>query len=121
MDANHTGETSLSLGDQQLTLVFDWRAMSAVRTLLKGGDIFAALAGQDPDMLAALVAIGARRHHPDVTAESVLDASPPLVQTQAAVVKAINRAFWGAEVPPPADPPQPAGKKSPAGAGSPRL
>lgn len=118
MDANHTGETTLDLGGRLVTLVFDWRAMSAVRTLLQGGDIFAALAGQDPDLLAALVAIGARRHHPDLTAGAVLEASPPLVRTQAVVVKAINRAFWGAEAPPAADPPMPAGAADPAGTGS---
>ena len=108
MEADHTGETTISLGREAVTLVFDWRAMSQVRTLLKGGDIFAALAGQDPEMLASLVAIGARRHHPEWTAAAVLEASPPLIPTQAAVVKAVNRAFWGQEAPPPADPPHPA-------------
>lgn len=114
-DSNHTGETTVAIGGRDLVMVFDWRALSAVGTLLKGQDVFAALAGQDPDLLASIVAIGLRRHHPDMTADAVRDASPPLLPTIGATVKALNRAYWGAEAPPPADPRAPAGTTSPAG------
>ena len=115
MDSNHTGETTVSLDGRDLVLVYDWRAISALRVALKGADVFEALAGSDPDALASIVAIGLARHHPEVNAARVLDASPPLVRTTHAAVKALNRAFWGAEVPPPADPQTPVAATPAAG------
>jgi hypothetical protein len=115
MDSNHTGETTVSLGGRDLVLVYDWRAVSALKVALRGADVFEALAGNDPETLAAIVAIGLQRHHPGMTAAEILDASPPLIRTTHAAVRALNRAFWGAEVPPPADPQTPAAAAPTAG------
>ena len=115
VESNHTGETTVSLDGRDLTLVYDWRAISALKLALQGADVFEALAGNEPEALASIVAIGLARHHPEYTAARVLDASPPLVRTTHAAVRALNRAFWGAEAPPPADPQTPAAATPAAG------
>lgn len=106
MDSAHTGETTLHIGAQALTLVYDWRALSALHHLKI--DVQSALGDADPETLAAIVAAGLARHHPEWTAEKVIDASPPLLAVTAVVVKAIMRAFYGAEALPAADPTPPA-------------
>jgi hypothetical protein len=119
----HTGEQALLLSGRQLTLVYDWRALSALQKLLGATDVFsaldAALAGRDPLLLAEIVAVGLARHHPDVTPEAVLDAALPFLPTQRAVTQGIEWCLWGPDGAPKADPPPPVAQAAtPAGTSS---
>lgn len=104
IDSPITGETPIDLGSLgRCTLRYDWRAQAQLQPLVDGCDLAAVLAGRDPDRLAAIVAAGLRRHHPGISAEQVLDASPPLMPVATAVVQALNRARFGRDTPPPSD------------------
>lgn len=111
----YTGEVPIATGQGSYTLCFDWRALAAVRTQF-GGDPFALLRGDDPAVLAALVAIGLRRHHGEMTAEAVLDLGLPLLPTQRALGEALIYAYYGPEGVPaaPENPPQTGPSPSPA-------
>ncbi|QQP94056.1 hypothetical protein IGS68_35180 (plasmid) [Skermanella sp. TT6] len=92
------------LGDRTFLLDFDWPALSQIyRDYGPTRDLF------DPEVLGGIVLIGLKRHHPDVTADTLTAASPPIVQVVAAVDRALRYAYDGvdtAEEPPaPATPP----------------
>ena len=105
----YTGETPIEIGGEELTLVFDWRALARMRAEL-GEDGQVRALGGDVEALAQLVEIGLARRHPGWDAGRVLDASPPLMATVDAVTKALNAAYFGPGGPPedpPENPPKP--------------
>lgn len=111
-DAPHVGEARLAFGGREFTLVYDWRAFSALgKAGFTGLD---ALTPYEPERLAEILAIGLRRHHPEMTAEAVFAASPPFVPVIEAVARAIGYALAGPGTDREPDPPRPAAP-SPAG------
>ena len=103
-----TGDTPLEWPGKKLTLRYDWQALAALRTQIgpgfeqRIGEILRdVLAHVEP--FAEIVAAGLVKHHPDITAETVLALSPPMGPTVVAVTQALGRAFNGdsvaAEVP----------------------
>lgn len=108
MDSPHTGEVAIEIDGRPHTLVFDWRALSAARALFGGRDLGLVLADGDPVATAGLLACGLARHHPEMTADRILDASPPLVPAAAAIGRALGYAYWGPGGRPAEDPPAPA-------------
>jgi hypothetical protein len=109
MDNAFTGDVELALGDQRLTLRYDWKALAALRTRFGKGfmrklDEVMMDAAEDPEALADLVVAGLRRNHPEVTVEAIMDQSPPVTEVIAAVSQALAFAFYGPAGPPKADP-----------------
>lgn len=87
-----TGEKKVIINGQGYTLRFSWRALSEIET--KYGDnpnLF------NTDVLAHVAAAGFRDKHPDLTAERIMDLSPPVMPFCAAVKEAIQWAYFGAE------------------------
>lgn len=107
----HTGEVTLSHDGVTLTLHLDWRALGAARTRFGGRALLDILDG-DPAEIAELLAIAVQRHHPDWTAERIIEWSPPIILTGQALLAVLNYANWGPGGPPaektPANPPAPA-------------
>ena len=107
----YTGEVDLRLGEKTVTLQFDWTSWSRLETEVGIAEVDGIIRGRDPRALAHLIAIGLAKHHPEITAERVIAASPPLVPTIAALQQALNWAYWGPEGPPTTSPAvEPAGK-----------
>lgn len=107
MNSAHLGEVDVDLGGKQLTIVFTLRARSQIKTAF--GDkatLSALLSGEDPEAFAKLLAIGLAKHHPGMTAETLLDMSIPLEPTRVAVLQALNYSMFG-----PDGPPKPKAKK----------
>lgn len=95
MPANpYTGDTPVEIGGQRLTLAFDWAAFSEIRASLGREGQALALAG-DLKALAALTAIGLKRHHPEWDAAMVTGHSPPVMPTIKAVEAAMTAAWFG--------------------------
>ena len=87
-----TGEKMIHIGGHEHVLKFTWRALSEIEQ--KYGDrpnLF------DPDVIAVIAAIGLRDRHPEMTAERIMDVSPPLVPFAKAVQTAIQWAYFGPE------------------------
>ena len=87
-----TGEKIVEINGQRLVMRFDWRALAEVEQ--RHGDkpnLFSS------DTLAAVAAIGLRGKHPEMTAEQIIDLSPPLVPLAQAVQTALQWAYFGPE------------------------
>ena len=80
-DNKYTGDTPITLGGKQYALLYDWNAHGAIKTAFQNRDIHALLNGGDPADRAKLLEIGLRRHHLEMTAEKIMDLSPPLIPT----------------------------------------
>lgn len=95
----HAGEVALRLAGQDCLLVYDWQAIARLREHV--GDVTQVLRlNVDPLRLAQVVAIGLARHHPELDANAVCIASPPLHPTMLAVERAMALAYWGVDGPP---------------------
>lgn len=94
MSNPYTGDTSIEVEGQRLTLVFNWEAVARVRSELGNDGQAKALAG-DIDGLATLVAIGLAKHHKDFDADKVKAISPPIMATVKAVEAALIAAHYG--------------------------
>lgn len=90
----YRGEQILTIGDQELTLVYDWAALSRIRSEMDLAAQERALSGE-MGPLSEVVAAGLARYHPEWTAAKVFDASPPLMPTIRAVEAALNAAYYG--------------------------
>jgi len=93
-----TGEKIITINGQAYTLRFTWRALSEIEA--KYGDspnLF------NTEVLAAVAASGFRDKHPDMTAERIMELSPPVMPFCVAVREAIQWAYFGAEAIPNAE------------------
>lgn len=89
-----TGEKAVIIQGRTYVLRFTWRAVAEVSH--KFGDnpnLF------DPETIAAVAAIGFKEKHPELTAEAIMDMSPPLVPFAKEVQTALQWAYFGPENP----------------------
>ncbi len=99
-DNGITGDTKLRLGDgSELTIRYDLRALAELATTLGPeyrDQMVDWVQGMDVEKIAAMLAIGLRRGHPDLaTAERVMDLDAAWGDTVGAVMTAFKRALWG--------------------------
>jgi hypothetical protein len=73
---------------------FTWASFAKIRT--KHGEEPDLL---NPDILAEYTVAALNRHHPMVTIDQIMKASPAMVPVARAIRTAINRLFWGDEQP----------------------
>jgi hypothetical protein len=95
VDNAYRGTVSFSIDGQPLTMVFDWAALSTVKTELGSEDLGALLGGGDLRVLAKLTAIALALHHPDWTADRIFKASPPVAPLVHKITTAFNYAWVG--------------------------
>lgn len=98
MDNKITGEVMLKMGGVDYTLQYTWRAQAKLNALLENNDIDVVLNGSDPEKLAAIITFGLEKHHPEITADFILEQSPPLIPTVTTLIKALNYARFGSDV-----------------------
>jgi len=94
-----TGEKKFKLGDKEVRLVYDWRAIARAKETC-GNDVFYNLYSRTPDVVADVLAIGLEKHHPDIGKDQILDLSPPLIPAIKAIDDALAMAYWGPDGPP---------------------
>ena len=104
--SKHTGEVIVDIGDKQMTLVYDWRALAEIKERLGTDGQVNAMNG-DINALADLAAIGLMRHHKDVSASDIIDASPPVMPLVAIIDKALSASYFGPGGPPEENPQNP--------------
>ena len=86
------GEFVIEVAGHEYRLRYDWKALSEVE----------AAHGDTPNLwnaevAASVAAFGFRRNHPDMTAERILELSPPLVPFIKAIQTALQWAYFGPE------------------------
>jgi len=95
----YRAQTPLRVGDRDLTLQIDYDAVGAFMTLLDGKDWTAGIsrAFEEWDMrtVSRIIHIAAKRHHPDLTAKEIFEASPPFQVAFKAIEAAMFCFLWG--------------------------
>lgn len=90
----YTGEVDVKLGDKKYTLVFDWRAIAEFQsTFGKEADVTKFGLSEIADTLL----IGFKKHHPDLTIDDIMDASPAIGYVSDCIVEGFIYAQHGAE------------------------
>jgi hypothetical protein len=85
-----TGEKIIEIGGERYVMRFTWRVLSELEQ--KYGDkpnLF------DPVVIADFAAGGMRKKHPEMTAEKIMELSPPLIPCANAVQEALKWAYFG--------------------------
>lgn len=100
MDNKYTAEVSIEISGKKHTIVYDWDALATLRSEYKPDIVHDLFKYQKPDLLAEILAIGLKRHHPQMTAKKIKDASPPFIATVDAIDRALTYAYFGADGPP---------------------
>ena len=93
------GEKKVTINGQGYTMRFTWRALAAIESEF----------GDNPNLfnaevLSKVAAMGFAEAHPDMTADKIMELSPPLMPFCAAVREAIQWAYFGTEAMPKAEP-----------------
>lgn len=93
-----TGEKQIAIDGKLVLLRFTWRALAEIE----------ARYGDNPNLfnaetVAHVAAAGFRDRHPELTAERIMELSPPLVPFVRDVQEAIQWAYFGPEKPPTGD------------------
>lgn len=109
--SEHTGEYSLEMGGKKYTLKFGWKAISEL-TSTYGEDALENLTLGNVDVLANVLVIGLKKHHPEITIEKIFDEDPPVLFAAEAVQKALMHAFYGNKAPNNIEMPKVEGKSS---------
>lgn len=92
----YTGEQPIKIGTKQCTLVYDWRAVAALKSKFKK-EQFEALLDQNPADLAEILQIGLQKHHSDITVDAIMDSSPVVADVAKAIDTALLYAYYGPE------------------------
>lgn len=85
-----TGEKTIEIDGKECVLRYTWRALAEIESQH----------GESPNLfnaetLAAVAAAGFRERHPELTADRLMELSPPLVPLATAVQEAIQWAYFG--------------------------
>lgn len=102
----YTAETQIDMAGGKYTLSFDWAARAAFKSLYADDEaISKALSkgADEPELLSNLVAVCLKKHHPEITAEFVMQNSPPIVPLSSALQSVILYSLWGPDGPPSED------------------
>jgi hypothetical protein len=92
----YNGEVKVKLGGKDYTIVYNWAALADIQEK-HGFNLLLNLANAKIDAVADVLLVGLKKHHPDVTKEFLLEASPPLIPLLTALNEAVTYCFYGAD------------------------
>ena len=79
MSNKYTGEVEITMGGEDYILALDWKAMSKIYSDdACGPHALRNLFMLSPDSLAKVTAYALERNHPEMTADKVMELSPPM-------------------------------------------
>lgn len=91
----YTGEEHLDLGKKKVTIVFDWRAISELKTRHRNSILKTMLDDPDPEIIASILQVGLMKYHPEITTDEIIAASPAIYPTLASLDAALAHAYFG--------------------------
>ena len=95
----YEGQVPIRLGSREIKLQIDYRAVGALISHLGDTDWAAetskAFNDYDMERVARIIEIAAKRHHPEITVDQILDASPPFQVAYKAVEACIFLFLYG--------------------------
>ena len=93
----YTGEVPLDIHGIKYTLVYDWRALSLMKSEFTNEQLAEIVEGRQVKGLAKILQIGLSKKHPDITADELDRLSPPLVPTMEALASALHYSYYGTD------------------------
>lgn len=96
MENKYTGEVPFKVGEIDGVLVYDYNALAIVKSQISQEELDN-LAQLAPDKLAIMAAAGFLKKTPAITADIIMEASPPLMALATAVDRALLFAYHGPE------------------------
>ena len=109
MQANpYTAETPITIGGQECSLVFGWKALAqiyaecgpdAINNTFKKSTMWR----QSPDTYAKMVHAGLKEKHADITLDQVFAGLPPFAIVVEILTTALLLAYFGSEGPQPSE------------------
>lgn len=114
MNNKYTGDVALRLdGWPDYMLRFDWEALAALQSQFGIDQALKLIASRDANALLEIAVIGLRRHHPEVTADTLRGHSAQMLPLMARVGEALALAYNGPGEDP-ANPPNRAARRAAA-------
>ena len=92
----YLGEVEYQIGDKKGVLVYNWKALSKIHSEY-GRQVLENLAEMSPEVIAKVMAIGFEAKTPDITADIIIEESPPLIEIIQIVNEALSCAYFGAD------------------------
>jgi len=92
----YTGDVELEIAGQIKTMRFDWRAISDARSVLDTDITKTDFRLLELPVLSHVAAAGLKRHHPELTADVIMELSPPVYLLCYAIDVALAFAYMGA-------------------------
>jgi hypothetical protein len=89
------GTVPFEIDGTTYTMRLTWHGVAQVRRAYPDGYNLA-----DPEHLAVIMSIAMNAKHPEMTADRIMDLSPPLETAIEAVSTLINYSWWGQKTPP---------------------
>lgn len=96
-DNKYNGESTLDIAGKPHKIVFDWNALAKLKSIASDDQIDDIINGRDFTLLAEVLAIGLNKNHPGMTAQKIMDVSPPFALTTIALENALTYAYFGAK------------------------
>ena len=93
----YTGRASIKISNKECALVYDWDALAEFETEFEDKGILKRLTDASIGDLVKLALIGLKKHHPDMVADDIKQASPPIMLLAKAIDAAFLYAYWGPE------------------------
>lgn len=93
----YKGEYPIEIGGNTYVMVFDWDAIARAHEAYGNEAIAELFRGFYPDVLAGLMEIALKKHHPDMTADIIKELSPPYIPCASAIDKAMAYAYFGVD------------------------
>jgi hypothetical protein len=93
----YKGEYLIDIGGQSYKLVYDWNALAVVSVNYSPAKVASLYNTIDPKTLAGVLAAGLIKHHPEITAEKIIEISPAYMPCVEAVDKAMAYAYFGTD------------------------
>ncbi len=90
----YLGEVPIKLGEKTYKIVYDWRAISEFQSKFGNN---ADVNTFSIDQIAETLVIGLSKHHPDITLDDIMAASPPIGYVSDCIVEAFVYAQHGVE------------------------
>lgn len=94
MENKYTGEVPFRVGNMDGILVFDYAALAVVKSSITQDELDN-LAQLMPDKMALVAAAGFKKKSPNITAETIMEHSPPIMALATAIDRALLFAYHG--------------------------
>lgn len=90
---------TIDIAEKTYGLYFDWDAIASLESTFGFDRVANLVSTANMGELADVISIGLKKHHPEMTAADVYEASPPVYIMRKAIDRALSIAYFGTDTP----------------------